>query len=192
MAPHKACFLGAVSSSEASTARLLSHGFKVLDPNDVERLPIYVDGADEIDPAGNMIKGGGGALTREKIVAAMADVFVCIADESKRVPVLGGFALPVEVVSMARASVTRRLKALGGEPTVRRTADGAIFLTDNGHEILDVKGLRIDAPLAFEQALNQWPGVLTVGVFALQRADLGMFATAAGVETVSFGPRPSI
>ncbi|MGI4857007.1 MAG: ribose-5-phosphate isomerase RpiA [Janthinobacterium lividum] len=187
LAPHRDRYRGAVSSSLASTQRLERHGFTVIDPNEVVAVPIYVDGADEIDPRGNMIKGGGGALTREKILASLADVFVCIADESKRVPVLGGFPLPVEIVPMARALIERRLRELGGDPVVRMRPDGAPFVTDNGHQILDVRALVIDDPLAFEAQVNAWPGVLTMGVFALQRADVGLFATAAGVETTRFG-----
>jgi ribose 5-phosphate isomerase A len=188
IAPHRARYQGAVSSSVATTERLKAHGFNVIDLNEVTSVPIYVDGADEIDPAGNMIKGGGGALTREKIVASIADLFLCIADESKRVSVLGGFALPVEVVPMARGAIERKLRALAPEaaPAIRRDKQSAVFITDNGNEILDVKGLRIADPLALERQINEWPGVLTVGVFALQKAQLGMFGTAAGVETVRF------
>lgn len=187
LAPHRDRYRGAVSSSLASTQRLEHHGFTVIDPNEVDAVPIYVDGADEIDPHGNMIKGGGGALTREKILASLSDVFVCIADESKRVPVLGGFPLPVEIVPMARALIERRLRELGGDPVVRMRPDGTPFITDNGHQVLDVRGLVIDDPLALEARVNAWPGVLTMGVFALQRADVGLFATAAGVETTRFG-----
>ncbi|MGI4985469.1 MAG: ribose-5-phosphate isomerase RpiA [Janthinobacterium lividum] len=187
LAPHRDRYRGAVSSSLASTQRLEHHGFTVIDPNEVDAVPIYVDGADEIDPHGNMIKGGGGALTREKILASLSDVFVCIADESKRVPVLGGFPLPVEIVPMARALIQRRLRELGGDPVVRMRPDGTPFITDNGHQVLDVRGLVIDDPLALEARVNAWPGVLTMGVFALQRADMGLFATAAGVETTRFG-----
>ncbi|MCY0386392.1 ribose-5-phosphate isomerase RpiA [Robbsia sp. Bb-Pol-6] len=187
MAPHRDRFQGAVSSSLASTQRLEHHGFTVIDPNAVTSVPVYVDGADEIDPRGNMVKGGGGALTREKILASLADVFVCIADASKRVPVLGGFPLPIEVVPMARALIERRVRALGGMPTLRANPDGTAFVTDNGHQILDVRGLTVGDPLAFEQQVNAWPGVLTMGVFALQRADMGLFATATGIETVRFG-----
>ena len=187
LAPHRARYRGAVSSSVATTQRLERHGFLVIDSNDIDTLPIYVDGADEIDPHGNMIKGGGGALTREKIVAAMSDTFLCIADESKRVPVLGGFPLPVEVVPIAREAITRRLQALGGVPEVRRT-EGGPFVSDNGQQILDVRGLRIDDPEAFERELATWPGVVTVGVFAMHRASLAMFACESGVDTVVFPP----
>ncbi|WP_429499011.1 ribose-5-phosphate isomerase RpiA [Robbsia andropogonis] len=186
LAPHRARYRGAVSSSVVTTQRLKDHGFLVIDANDVDSLPIYVDGADEIDAAGNMIKGGGGALTREKIVAAMSPTFLCIADESKRVPVLGGFPLPVEVVPIAREAIARRFIAMGGTPVLRTQADGSPFTTDNGQQILDITGLRIDAPLAFERQVVEWPGVVTVGVFALRRARIGMFATAQGVETVDY------
>lgn len=154
MAPHKARFVGAVSSSEASTRRLQGHGFTVLDLNDVDTIPVYVDGADEIDADGAMIKGGGGALTREKIVASVAGEFVCIADGSKLVDTLGVFPLPVEVVPMARAAVARQLAALGGQPRLRMTRDGQIYKTDNGNVILDVSGLRIAEPKALEARVN--------------------------------------
>ncbi len=186
MAPHRGRYAGAVSSSTDTTRRLEALGFQVVDPNDCGTLPIYVDGADEIDPLGNMIKGGGGALTREKIVASMSSVFVCIADETKRVPVLGGFPLPVEVVPMARAKIERQLQAIGGAPTLRLAADGSVFITDNGHQILDVKGLKMHDPLHFEHQINEWAGVLTTGVFALQHANVGIFATSKGVEKVDF------
>ena len=186
IAPYRNRFAGALSSSSGTTARLQKHGFVVLDPNDVDRLPIYVDGADEIDAAGNMIKGGGGALTREKIIASMADLFLCIADDSKRVQVLGGFPLPVEVVAIARAAVSRKLMALGGLPILRKNADGTPFITDNGHPILDVTGLVIDDPQRFECLINACPGVLTTGVFALHRAHIGMFGTSQGVDVTHF------
>lgn len=186
IAAHKHCYRGAVSSSVATTARLQQHGIRVFDLNEIESLPVYVDGADEIDPAGAMIKGGGGALTREKIVASVADVFVCIADASKRVPVLGGFPLPVEVVPMARTAIGRRLAALGGVPVLRVTQDGAPYITDNGNEILDVKNLAIDNPCAFEATVNGWPGVVTVGLFASRGADLCLLGTERGVETIDF------
>lgn len=181
---------GAVSSSERSTAALLALGIPVLDANTVEGLELYVDGADEVDPRGYLIKGGGGALTREKIVAALADRFICIADGSKRVDVLGGFPLPVEVIPMAEAAVTRRFAAgvLGtaGEARLRRTADGSSYVTDNGQHILDVHGLRISDPLAFESAVNDWPGVVTVGVFAHQKASICLLGTPEGVQTLTF------
>lgn len=177
---------GAVSSSLASTARLQAHGIRVLDASEVTRLPVYVDGADEIDGRGHMIKGGGAALTREKIVADLAERFVCIADASKRVEVLGGFPLPVEVIAMAAAQLTRRFAALGGNATLRLRADGEPLLTDNGHPLLDVRGLRITDPPALEAEINQWPGVVTVGLFARHRASLCLLGTAAGVQTLVF------
>ncbi|HEX6708043.1 MAG TPA: ribose-5-phosphate isomerase RpiA [Albitalea sp.] len=172
---------GAVSSSEKSTERLRAHGIPVLDCNAVERLPVYVDGADEIDHGGHMIKGGGAALTREKIVADIAERFVCIADESKRVDTLGRFPLPVEVIPMAAAQVARRLRALGGEPVLRQGV-----VTDNGGHILDVRGLAIIDPLAMEAEINQWPGVVTVGIFARNRASVCLLGTAQGVKTLTF------
>lgn len=172
----------AVSSSEQSTVRLRAHGIRVLDAAEVERIPVYVDGADEIDPRGNMIKGGGGALTREKIVAALADRFVCIADESKRVDVLGRFALPVEVIPLALGPVARRFAAMyGGDARVREG-----MRTDNGLPILDVHGLRIGDPLAMETEVNQWPGVVTVGIFARHKASLCLLGTADGVKTLTY------
>lgn len=172
---------GAVSSSSRSTARLQSHGIRVLEANEVESLPVYIDGADEIDRRGCMIKGGGAALTREKIVADLAARFVCIADGSKLVEVLGRFPLPVEVLPMARAQVARRFAALGGEARLR---EGVV--TDNGQQLLDVHGLRIDDPIAFEREVNQWPGVVTVGVFARHRATLCLLGTPQGVRTLAF------
>lgn len=182
---------GAVSSSERSTALLTELGIPVLDANDVERLALYVDGADEIDPRGHMIKGGGGALTREKIVASLADRFLCIADASKRVAVLGTFPLPVEVIPMAEAAIARRFAAgvLGtsGRARLRRNDDGTPFVTDNGQHILDVDGLRIADPLAMESTINSWPGVVTVGVFAHQRASTLLLGTTEGLEEITFG-----
>jgi len=172
---------GAVSSSVKSTERLRAHGIPVLDSNEVERIPVYIDGADEIDHAGCMIKGGGAALTREKIVADIADRFVCIADESKLVETLGRFPLPVEVIPMAAAQITRRLRALGGEAVLRQGV-----VTDNGCHILDVRGLAITDPLAMEQEINQWPGVVTCGIFARHRASVCLLGTAAGVKTLRF------
>jgi ribose 5-phosphate isomerase A len=174
-----------VSSSEASTQRLLAHGFKVLDCNAVDDLAVYVDGADEIDPQGYMVKGGGAALTREKIVAAQARRFICIADESKWVTTLGRFPLPVEVIPMAAQRIGRQFQALGGVATLR-LKDGEPLVTDNGQHILDVTGLSIADPLAFESMVNQWPGVITVGVFAHQRAHVCLLGTSAGVRTVEF------
>ncbi len=176
---------GAVSSSEASSARLRAAGIQVFDCNDVGELPIYVDGADEIDTHGYMIKGGGAALTREKIVAAQAHNFVCIADESKLVETLGAFPLPVEVIPMASARIVRQFAAMGGHATVRKIA-GKPLVTDNGQHILDVRGLQIGDPLAFESAVNQWPGVVTVGVFAHQRAHRCLLGTRDGVRSMAF------
>lgn len=172
---------GAVSSSVRSTERLVAHGIPVFDANEVTSLPVYIDGADEIDHRGHMIKGGGAALTREKIVADLAQRFVCIADASKLVPTLGRFPLPVEVIPMARAQVMRRLAALGGQPKLR---EGVV--TDNGNLIVDVAGLRIDDPLAMESEINQWPGVVSVGLFARHRAHLCLLGTHEGVRTLSF------
>jgi len=172
-------FSGAVSSSEASTRRLESHGIEVLDLNDVGELAIYVDGADEADGALNLIKGGGGALTREKIVAAASRSFICIADDSKLVDVLGSFPLPVEVIPMARAYVSRCLSALGGKPVLREG-----FVTDNGNVILDLHGLQIDDPAALESEINQITGVVTNGIFARRPADLLLLGTAGGVKTL--------
>jgi ribose 5-phosphate isomerase A len=176
---------GAVSSSEASTARLLALGIPVFDANAVGELAVYVDGADEIDGRGHMVKGGGAALTREKIVAAQSHRFVCIADESKKVEALGAFPLPVEVIPMASARITRQFAALGGTATLR-LKDGAPLVTDNGQHILDVRGLRITDPLAFESEVNQWPGVVTVGVFAHQKAHVCLLGTATGVVTLNY------
>ncbi len=173
---------GAVASSEATARRLAGHGIRVLDLNDVSELPVYVDGADEIDAGLSMIKGGGGALTREKIVAAVARKFVCIADASKQVAVLGRFPLPVEVIPMARAHVARELAKLGGEPVLR-----AGFTTDNGNVILDVKGLSITDPQALETRINGIVGVVTNGLFALRGADVALLAGADGVRTLQRG-----
>lgn len=176
---------GAVSSSEASTARLKALGIPVLDANEVSSLSVYIDGADEIDGNGYMIKGGGAALTREKIVASLSKRFVCIADESKKVPVLGGFPLPVEVIPMAAQRIIRQFAALGGEGAVR-LKDGQPLVTDNGQVIVDVRGLKITDPLAFESEVNQWPGVVTVGVFAHQKAAVCLLGTPRGVETLTY------
>ncbi|OAJ54489.1 ribose 5-phosphate isomerase A [Paraburkholderia ginsengiterrae] len=186
LAANKARYRGAVSSSLATTARLQSHGIKVLDLNEIESLPVYVDGADEIDHSGAMIKGGGGALTREKIVASVSDVFVCIADASKLVETLGTFPLPIEVVPMARTAIGRRVAALGGVPVVRVTKEGVPFITDNGNEIIDVKGLRISDPRALEMQINAWPGVVTVGLFAGRGANLCLLGTETGVEKIGY------
>ena len=176
---------GAVSSSVSSTERLRALGITVFDANEVGELSVYVDGADEIDPRGYMIKGGGAALTREKIVAAQSRRFVCIADESKWVQTLGRYPLPVEVIPMAAKRVARQFQAMGGEAALR-LKDGQPLVTDNGQHILDVTGLRITEPLAFESEVNQWPGVVTVGVFAHQKASVCLLGTAAGVKTVVF------
>ena len=176
---------GAVSSSVASTERLNALGIAVFDANEVESLAVYIDGADEIDGSGNMVKGGGAALTREKIVAALARSFVCIADESKLVQALGQFPLPVEVIPMATRHIARRFEALGAKATVR-LKDGAPLVTDNGQHILDVRGLSITDPLGFESEVNQWPGVVTVGVFAHQKASVCLLGTAQGVKTLTY------
>lgn len=172
---------GAVSSSERSSERLRAHGIPVLDSNTVERIPVYVDGADEIDRRGHMIKGGGAALTREKIVADIAERFICIADESKLVDTLGKYPLPVEVIPMAAAQVSRRLAALGGQPVLR---EGVV--TDNGGHIIDVRGLSITDPAAMEREINQWPGVVSVGIFARNRAAVCLLGTSQGVKTLAF------
>ena len=160
-------------------------GIPVFDANSVGELAVYVDGADEIDPMGHMVKGGGAALTREKIVAAQSRRFVCIADDSKWVPVLGAFPLPVEVIPMATENLVRRFAALGGVAKVR-LKDGQPLVTDNGQHILDVTGLQVHNPLAFETDVSQWPGVVTVGVFAHQKAAVCLLGTAQGVKTVVF------
>ena len=169
---------GTVASSEATAKRLAGHGIRVLDLNEVEAMGIYVDGADEIDPGMAMIKGGGGALTREKIVAAVADIFVCICDASKRVPVMGRFPLPVEVIPMSRAYVARELARLGGTPKLREG-----FVTDNGNLILDVHGLSITDPVALEDRINGIVGVVTNGLFARRGADVLLLAGSDGVQT---------
>lgn len=170
---------GAVASSEASAQRLTRLGIPVFELNGVDELPVYVDGADEITRHLAMIKGGGGALTREKIVAAVARKFVCIADASKLVDVLGRFPLPVEVIPMARSHVARELVRLGGEPRWRRD-----FVTDNSNIILDVHNLRIPAPAELETAINQIAGVVTNGLFARRGADVLLLGTADGVQTL--------
>ncbi len=180
---------GAVSSSEASTQRLLAAGIPVFDSNQVDSLDIYIDGADEIDAHGYMVKGGGAALTREKIVAALAKQFVCIADESKLVKALGVFPVPVEVIPMASKRICAQFAAMGGEAVVRQQ-DGAPLVTDNGQHIVDVHGLVVADPLAFESQVNQWPGVVTVGIFAHQRAHICLLATSEGVKTLGFKPQP--
>ncbi len=169
---------GAVASSVATAKRLEGHGIRVLDLNDVTAMSIYVDGADEIDGGMAMIKGGGGALTREKIVAAVAQTFVCICDQSKLVGTLGKFPLPVEVIPMARAHVARELAKLGGQPKLREG-----FVTDNGNLILDVHGLSITKPAELEGAITQIVGVVTNGLFARRGADVLLLATPGGVRT---------
>ncbi len=169
---------GAVASSEVSARRLAGHGIRLFDMNDVDDIPVYVDGADEIDGGLAMIKGGGGAQTREKIVAAVARKFVCICDASKKVERLGRFPLPVEVIPMARAQVARELARLGGRPVLREG-----FVTDNGNLILDVHGLSIDNPVALETTLDGIVGVVTNGLFAKRGADVRLLATADGVQT---------
>ena len=176
---------GAVSSSEKSSARLRSHGIEVEELNNVDRIPVYIDGADEVTEHGAMIKGGGGALTREKIVAAVGIKFICIADQSKLVPILGRFPLPVEVIPMARSYVARELLRLGGQPAWRMG-----FTTDNGNLILDVSGLKIVDPVAFETTINQIAGVVTVGLFARRGADVILLGTEAGVRTLVPGKSP--
>ena len=177
---HRARFAGSVASSEVSAARLASQGIAVLDLNRVDTIRLYVDGTDESNPHLQLIKGGGAALTREKIVAACAAEFVCIADDSKWVDVLGNFPLPVEVIPMARTHVARELTKLGGNPVPR-----AGVITDNGCEILDVHALRIDDAVALEQAINQITGVVTNGLFALRPADVMLLGTAEGVRTLT-------
>ena len=176
---------GAVSSSIASTERLQAIGITVFDATKVDELAVYIDGADEIDHLGYMIKGGGEALTREKIVAALARQFVCIADESKLVTTLGAFPLPLEVIPMAAKRIARQFAAMGGVASLRMK-DGVPLITENGQHILDITGLKIFDPLAFEAEVNSWPGVVTVGVFAFQKANVCLLATAAGVKTLTF------
>ena len=179
LAPLKDKYKGAVASSEATRKRLEGHGITVFDLNDVTDIPVYVDGADEIDAGLNMIKGGGGALTREKIVAAVAREFVCICDGSKLVDTMGKFPLPVEVIPMARAHVARELAKLGGQPKERSG-----FVTDNGNLILDVHGLQITDPKGLEAQINQITGVVTNGLFAVRPANLLLLGTAEGVRTI--------
>ncbi len=193
IAPHRDHFAGAVSSSNATTERLLKHGFKVLDPNTVEILPVYVDGADEIDSSGYMIKGGGGALTREKIIASMAKQFICICDSSKQVPILGHFALPVEIIPISQGVVTRELERLGGQVSLRHAKNTRAdlgqtpsepFVTDNSAWILDVAGLKITDPVALESQINQIAGVITVGLFAKERAHILLVSNVSGVSKI--------
>lgn len=176
---------GAVSSSLASTERLQALGIPVFECNDVDELAVYIDGADEIDRSGFMIKGGGAALTREKIVAALSRQFVCIADASKLVDVLGRFPIPIEVIPMATRQLIKRFVQLGATADVR-LRDGKPLVTDNGQFIVDVSGLQIRDPAGFESEINQWPGVVTVGVFGQQKASVCLLGTPSGVQTLRF------
>lgn len=171
---------GAVASSDATAKRLKSHGIDIIDLNEVDDLSVYIDGADEITRHLHMIKGGGGALTREKIVAAVAKQFICITDQSKLVNVLGNFPLPIEVIPMARSFVAREIAALGGQPALRQG-----FITDNGNIILDVHGLRISNPVELETTLNQITGIVTNGLFARRAADILLLGTDTGVEIIA-------
>jgi len=180
LAKHRTRFAGAVSSSERSTARLLEHGITVYDLNEVDVLEWYIDGADEITAERAMTKGGGGALTREKIVASVAKQFLCIVDESKQVEQLGAFPLPIEVLPLAQRSVTRHLQRFGGQVQLRPD-----FVTDNGGVILDVQGLRIADPQSLEREINDIPGVVCCGLFALQPATVALVAGQKGVITLS-------
>ena len=170
----------AVSSSEASSKRLRALGVPLLDANAVDRLPLYIDGADEVDPGCCLIKGGGGALTREKILADLADRFVCIVDEAKCVACLGSFPLPIEILSMAEKQISKKLEKLGARIALRKD-----FISDNGHPIIDVSGLTIKDPRELESMMNQWPGVVTVGLFAQRPADLVLIAAKDGIKTLS-------
>ena len=179
LATRKNDIIGTVSSSEASTERLKSYGIPVFDLNEIDSLSLYIDGADEINPALQMIKGGGAALTREKIIAAVADTFICIADQSKQVACLGHFPLPVEVIPMAQAYVSRELVKLGGRPEYRKD-----IVTDNGNIILDVYDLQISDPDKLEVAINALPGVVTVGLFAKRGADIALIGDENGVKRI--------
>ncbi len=174
--------VGAVSSSAQTTERLLARGIAVFDANEIDRLPVYIDGADEIDRRGFMIKGGGAALTREKIVADLAERFICIADESKQVGVLGRFPLPVEFIDMAHNRLVRCFADIGGRAVLREGV-----LTDNGHPLLDVHGLSITDPPAMEAEINQWPGIVCVGLFARHRASVCVLGTSQGVQRIEYG-----
>lgn len=178
---------GTVASSQATAARLAGHGIPVFDLNEVSEIAVYIDGADEINAAGHMIKGGGAALTREKIVASVSKQFVCIADGSKLVETLGKFPLPVEVLPMARNAVMRKLAALGGQPKVRTKAGSdEIFVTDNGGNIIDVAGLSITDPVKLETEINQIVGVVAVGLFAARGANVCLLGTSEGVKTLKY------
>ncbi|HEY9051861.1 MAG TPA: ribose-5-phosphate isomerase RpiA [Gammaproteobacteria bacterium] len=170
---------GAVSSSEASTERMKKHGIPVMDLNSVDKIPVYIDGADESNHYLHLIKGGGGALTREKIIAGASDKFVCIADETKLVDVLGKFPLPVEVIPMARSYIARKLVKLGGRPVWREN-----FITDNGNVILDVHDMDIMEPIKMENEINSWAGVVTCGLFANRGADILILGTPNGAKTI--------
>lgn len=180
LAEIKLDFDGAVASSEATRERLQAHGINVYDLNGVGTLPVYVDGADEVNPHLHMVKGGGGALTREKIIGAASTKFICIADESKQVDILGAFPLPVEVIPMARSYVARELVKLGANPVYRED-----FVTDNGNVILDLYNFPIDDPLAMEQRINNITGVVTNGLFALRPADLLLLGCSDGVKSIT-------
>ena len=180
LAEHKSKFTATVASSEASADRLRSHGIQVVDLNEIDRIQIYVDGADETNPNLELVKGGGAALTREKIVAAASEEFVCIVDESKWIDTLGAFPLPIEVIPMAANQVTAELKKLGGEPKIR---EGVI--TDNGNLIIDVANLKIDEPAKLETEINQIVGVVTNGLFACRPADILLMATPEEVKIFS-------
>jgi ribose 5-phosphate isomerase A len=189
LAPHVNHFKGVVSSSEASTARLQRHGFHVFDANDVSSLIAYVDGADEINPQGQMLKGGGGALTREKIVASMSQQFICICDSSKQVETLGKFPLPIEVIPLSSAHIKRLLEQRWGAQVSLRTSKeqaSEIFVTDNGAWILDVSGLNIEHPKQFEMELNQIPGAVCNGVFALNPASTLIVSSSAGIKRIDY------
>jgi ribose 5-phosphate isomerase A len=176
---------GAVASSEATAARLTAHGIPVFDLNQIDSMPVYIDGADEITYSGAMIKGGGGALTREKIVASVAERFICIADGSKLMDVLGTFPLPVEVIPMAHKAVAAKLTGLGGVAHLR-AKDGQTVVTDNGNVIIDVVGLKIVDPIAIERAINALAGVVTVGLFAARGADVALLGRSEGIQTLKF------
>lgn len=184
LAEHKGKIFGTVASSEASAKRLRTHGIPVNDLNSVDSIAVYVDGADETNDRLELIKGGGGALTREKIVAATAKEFVCIVDESKLVSKLGGFPLPVEVIPMARSHVARQLAKLGGSPILRSNANHEVYLTDNGNIILDVHNLNIAVPCQTEEKINNIVGVVCNGLFALRSADLLIIGGKNGVKTM--------
>jgi ribose 5-phosphate isomerase A len=177
LAEHKHDFYSAIASSEATAERLRGHGIQVDELNDIKNMLFYVDGADEIDDSFAMIKGGGGALTREKIVASVAEKFICIVDDTKLVKTLGTFPLPVEVIPMARSAVARSIVKLGGRPVYRQG-----FVTDNGNVILDIHDLRISDPIATERALNSLPGVVTNGLFAIRPADVLLIGSDQGVS----------